>query len=46
METETLELPKQLMENIRRIVEETEIFSDEKDFVMQSIIKQISKFRE
>jgi Arc/MetJ-type ribon-helix-helix transcriptional regulator len=44
METETIELPKQLLENIRKIVHSTKLFSDENDFINQAIIKHISKF--
>ncbi len=44
METETIELSKQLIDNIRKIVISTKLFADEKDFINQAIIKQISKF--
>ena len=44
METEKIELPKQLVESIRKVVEETKMFEDENDFINQAIIKQISKF--
>jgi hypothetical protein len=45
METETIELSKQLMESVRQIIEETKLFRDEEDFITQSIVKQISKFK-
>tara|TARA_Y100000310_G_C20503314_1_gene725127 strand:+ start:451 stop:597 length:147 start_codon:yes stop_codon:yes gene_type:complete len=43
METETIELPKKLIDNIKKIVISTKLFADEKDFINQAIIKQISK---
>ena len=46
MEEETIKMPKQLMDNIRKLIDETKLFSDEQDFITQAIIKQISKFRE
>ena len=45
MEKEILELPKQLMDNIRIVIDKTKLFSDEEDFVTQSIIKQITKYK-
>ena len=45
METEDIKLPKQLMDNVRVIIENTKLFTDEEDFVTQSIIKQISKYK-
>jgi hypothetical protein len=45
VETEKIELPKQLMDSIRKIVEETKLFIDEKDFITQAVIKQVSKFK-
>ena len=45
MEKETVELPKQLMDNIRKIVKKTNLFADEHDFINQAIIKQISKLK-
>jgi len=44
LEVEQVKLPKQLVENIRRIVEDTKMFADEEDFITQAVIKQISKF--
>jgi len=46
LEIESIDLPKQLVENIRRVVEDTKMFEDELDFINQAIIKQISKFRQ
>jgi len=45
MEKEAVVLSKQLMDNIRIIVEDTKLFADEQDFVTQAVIKQISKFK-
>jgi hypothetical protein len=45
MEIEEIKLPKQLMDNVRIIIENTKLFTDEEDFVTQSIIKQISKYK-
>ena len=45
METEKIELPKQLIESIRKVVADTKMFADENDFINQAIIKQISKFK-
>ena len=45
MEIETIELPKQLLENIRLTVNKTKLYTDEKDFIEQAIIKQISKMK-
>jgi hypothetical protein len=45
MEIEEIKLPKQLMDNVRIIIENTKLFIDEEDFVTQSIIKQISKYK-
>lgn len=46
MEKENIELPKQLLDNIRIIVNKTKLYADERDFIEQAIIKQISKMRE
>ena len=46
MQTETIKLPKQLMDSIRVVVQKTKMFADEEDFINQAIIKQISKFKE
>ncbi|MBT3395040.1 hypothetical protein HOA59_00775 [archaeon] len=46
MEFETVKLPKQLMDSIRNTIEQTKMFSDEEDFINQSIIKQISKLNQ
>ena len=45
METETIELPKQLLDSIRSVVDSTGLFSDVDDFVTQAIVKQISKYK-
>lgn len=45
MEKENIELPKQLLDNIRIIVNKTKLYVDEKDFIEQAIIKQISKMK-
>ena len=46
MEKEAIELPKQLLDNIRIIVNKTKLYIDEKDFIEQAIIKQISKMKD
>ena len=45
MEKENFELPKQLMDNIRAVIDKTKLFIDEEDFITQSIIKQITKYK-
>lgn len=45
MEKETFELPKQLMDNVRVVINNTKLFIDEEDFITQSIIKQITKYK-
>ncbi len=44
METEKIELPKQLMDSIRELVKKNN-FVDEEDFINQAIIKHIAKFK-
>lgn len=44
MEKVTIELPKQLMDSIKALVEKTKLFADEQDFINQAIIKQMAKF--
>ncbi len=46
METEKIEIPKQLMDSIREFVQRTKLFADESDFVNQAIIKQMAKFKQ
>lgn len=46
MEFETINLNKQLVDNIRIIVKKTKLFRDETDFIEQAIIKQMSKMRD
>ena len=45
METETIQIPKQLMDSIRELVKKTKLFADEDDFINQAIIKQMAKFK-
>ena len=45
METENIELPKQMLDNIRSLIKNTRMFADEKDFIEQAIIKQMSKLK-
>ena len=45
METEKIELPKQLIDNIRTIIKTTKLFTDEEDFITQAILKQIAKYK-
>ena len=44
MET-TIKLPKQLLDSIKAVIEETKLFKNEEDFISQAIIKQIRKFK-
>lgn len=46
MEKESIELPKQLLDNIRIIINKTKLYANENDFIEQAIIKQISKMRD
>ena len=46
MEQETIELPKQLMDNIRVLIKKTNLFKDENDFITQAVIKQVSRFKD
>ena len=43
MEGTTIKFPKQLMDSIKAIVESSKLYNDEKDFIEQAIIKQVSK---
>ena len=45
MEMEEIRLPKQLMDNVRVIIDKTKLFADEEDFITQSIIKRITKYK-
>ncbi|MCD4760117.1 hypothetical protein K8R33_04485 [archaeon] len=45
METVEIEVPKQLMESVKAVIEKTKLFADEDDFISQAIIKQISKYK-
>ncbi len=46
MESETIELPKQLMDNVRELIKKTNLFKDEVDFITVSVVKQITKFKD
>ena len=43
---ETIKINRQLMENIRVLVKRSNLFKDEKDFIEQAIIKQMSRLRD
>tara|TARA_Y100000310_G_C20387135_1_gene670975 strand:- start:232 stop:369 length:138 start_codon:yes stop_codon:yes gene_type:complete len=45
MEIEDIKLPKQLMDNVRVVIENTKLFTDEEDFVTQAVVKQIAKYK-
>lgn len=45
METEKIEIPKQLGDSIRAVIEKTKLFKDEEDFISQAIVKQISRYK-
>ena len=46
MEYVKIELPKELVISIKVIVEKTKLFEDETDFITQSIIKELRKYKE
>lgn len=46
MEYVKIELPKELVKSIKIIVEKTKLFEDETDFITQSIIKELRKYKE
>lgn len=39
-------VPEVMVKSIKIIVEKTNIFKDEEDFIQQALLKQISKFRD
>ena len=39
-------IPEAIAKSIKIIVEKTDMFKDEEDFVQQALLKQISKFRD
>ena len=43
METENIQLPKQLVNSIRELVKKTKLYQDENEFIMDAIITQIRK---
>ena len=45
MEETTIKLPKQLVNNIKLIVDKTKLYKNEQDFIEQAIIKQITKYK-
>ncbi|MFH1376803.1 MAG: hypothetical protein ABIH25_04155 [Candidatus Woesearchaeota archaeon] len=45
METESVKLPKQLMDSVRAVIEKTRLYTNEEDFISQAIVKQISKYK-
>ena len=45
METEQIQLPTQIMDSIRTIIKQTNLFQDESDFVQQAVMKQLTKFK-
>tara|TARA_Y100000310_G_C20678303_1_gene814370 strand:+ start:336 stop:482 length:147 start_codon:yes stop_codon:yes gene_type:complete len=45
LEQETITLPKPLIESIRSVIKETKLFKDEQDFIEQSIIKTLRRFK-
>ncbi|MBI2106850.1 hypothetical protein HYT57_02595 [Candidatus Woesearchaeota archaeon] len=45
MEYVKIELPKELVKSIKVVVEKTKLFEDETDFIIQSIIKELRKYK-
>ncbi len=45
MEKGEIKLSKQLIDNIKTIIDDNKLFVDEEDFVTQAVIKQISKYK-
>ncbi|MBT3416692.1 hypothetical protein HON86_00760 [Candidatus Woesearchaeota archaeon] len=45
MEVIEIKIPKQLMGSVKAVVDKTQLFADEDDFISQAIIKQISKYK-
>ena len=45
MEIEEVKLPKQLVDNVRLVIENTKLFIDEEDFITQAVVKQIAKYK-
>ena len=45
MEGSTIKIPKQMMDSIKEIIKQTDIYVNEADFVQQAIMKQIVKFK-
>lgn len=46
MEYETIQLPKPIVDSIKDIVQKTKLYEDEHEFILQTLIKTIAKFRE
>ena len=46
MEYVRIEPPKELVKSIKVIIEKTKLFEDETDFITQSIIKELRKYKE
>lgn len=43
METENIELPRQLVNSIRELVKKNRLYQDENEFIMDAIITQVRK---
>ena len=43
METENIELPRQLVNSIRELVKNTKLYQNENEFIMDAIITQVRK---
>ena len=41
-----INVPETMAKSIKIIVDKTDLFNDEEDFVQQALLKQISKFRD
>lgn len=45
MDQETIQLPKPLMDSIRAVIKETNLFKTEQDFIEEAIIKTLRRFK-
>lgn len=42
---ENVKLPKQLMDSVRAVIENTKLYANEEDFISQAVVRQISKYK-
>ncbi len=46
MDTENVELPKELIQSIKQIVDKTGMFKDANDFVNDAVMKQLRRYKD